>query len=460
MPRPGWFEHDPDVWWREIAEIARELLTGERRRDLAAVCFSGMGPCAGVVDAAGAPVRPAILYGIDSRAGAEIEELNEILGRDEVLSRCGSPLTSQSVGPKLMWLRRNEQDAWQRARRLVMPSSFAVLKATGEYVLDHHSASQCTPLYDLASGAWSDDTAALAAPGLELPRLVWPAELVGVVSEAAARETSIPPGTPVAAGTIDAWSEAVSAGVRRPGEMMLMYGSTMFMIGVTPQPRPDPHLWLTRWVFPGAYSRAAGLATSGLLAEWFSELTGVAVERLAEDAARIAPGAGGLVVLPYFAGERTPIFDPDARGVMVGLHLGTGRAHVHRALLEATAYAVRHNLEAMAAAGDAVDRVVAVGGGTNASVWTQTVSDVTGLPQVIPRETMGAAHGDAQLAGLAAGVIDTEAVWNQPAATVEPDPRARPAYDQLYGVYRRLYGETHAAAHELAAFQGREGARP
>jgi xylulokinase len=162
-----------------------------------------------------------------------------------------------------------------------------------------------------------------------------------------------------------------------------------------------------------------------------------------------------LVVLPYFAGERTPLFDPAARGAILGLTLSHGRGHLYRALLEATAYGVRHNLEAM---DEAAERLVAVGGGTRGGLWTQIVSDVTGRDQDLPARTVGAAYGDALLAGVAAGLVDRAADWNPVAGTVEPDPATRERYDELYGIYRDLYPATREQAHALAAIQERAAA--
>ena len=453
MPRPGWFEQDGELWWNEVAGIARELLESQPATELAAVCVSGIGPCVLLADAAGKPVRPAILYGIDTRAEAEIGELEAELGSDEILSRCGSPLTSQAVGPKLRWVRRHEPEAADAARLLLMPSSLAVLRLTGEYVLDHHSASQCTPMYNIADAAWDDDWAGMVAPDLELPRLLWPAEIAGTVSPAASEHTGIPAGTPVATGTIDAWAEAVSVGVRASGDMMLMYGSTMFLIVLTDHPSPDPHLWLTQWAFPGRRSRAAGLATSGSVTEWFAELTSVPVAELALEAEAVPAGAAGLIALPYFAGERTPLFDPHARGVIAGLQLGHGRAEIFRALLEATGYAVRHNLEAMTAAGDSIDRIVAVGGGTRLPLWTQVVSDITGIEQALPRYTLGASYGDALLGAIAAGLATEATDWNPVERIVEPDLKRHDGYQSQYALYRRLYSETLTSVHELAMLQ-------
>ena len=211
-----------------------------------------------------------------------------------------------------------------------MASSFLVRRLTGEYVLDHHSASQCDPLYDLAAEGWIEEWAALVAPGLALPRLLWPGEQAGTVTAAAAAETGLREGTPVATGTIDAWAEALSVGAVNEGDTMLMYGSTMFIVEVVPQTVGDPRLWLTAGVLPHTRTLAAGMATSGSLTGWLQGIAGgVPFETLLAEAAASPPGAHALVTLPYFAGERTPLFDPRARGVVIGLTLSHQRGDLY-----------------------------------------------------------------------------------------------------------------------------------
>jgi xylulokinase len=450
-PHPGWAEHDArEVWWEGFAAVTRELLPRAGDRPIAAIGVSGIGPCALPATAEGEPLRPAILYGIDTRSVAEIAELTARYGAETIVERGGSPLTTQAVGPKLAWLRRYEPRVWERTRRLFMASSYLVHELTGEYVLDHHSASQTSPLYDSRDHAWIDDWAREIAPGLELPPLAWPGEVVGTVTASAAARTGLATGVPVIAGTIDAWAEAVSVGVTRPGDVMVMYGTTMFLIEVLAERRTWPGLWGTVGVTPGTYDLAAGMATSGAVTDWLRQLTGAVYEELIEEARAAGPGAGGLVMLPYFAGERTPLFDPDARGLVLGLTLDHGRGHLYRAALEGTAFGVRHNLEAMRSAGGEAGRLVAVGGGTKGGLWTRIVSDVLGRAQTMPSVTIGACYGDALLAARAAGLSDGED-WNPPVGTVEPDRAAGKIYDELYAVYRGLYPATRDAAHALAA---------
>lgn len=454
LPKPGWAEHDAEkIWWADFLHLCHELLTDQSHR-VAAVCVSGIGPCVLPATETSEALRPAILYGIDTRAKREIEAQHDRYGQEQILKRCGSILTSQAVGPKLEWLRINEPEIWRQTRRFFMASSFIVQRLTGEYVLDHHSASQCDPLYDLQECDWITEWADDIAPDLTLPRLSWPSEIVGKTGRQVAQETGIPAGTPVAAGTIDAWAEAVSVGVSSPGDIMLMYGSTMFMIEVVTDPAPTPQLWTTNGTFAGTRTLAAGMATSGSLTSWFRSIAGgPTFEDLLSDASSAPPGSAGLVVLPYFAGERTPIFDPAARGTIIGLTLSHSRGHIYRALLEATAYGVRHNLETFDAAGAQPKRLVAVGGGTKGGLWVQIVSDVLGRSQELPSKTIGASFGDSFLAAIGAGLVDANASWSRTEMVVTPNEQVRGIYEKLYGIYRALYPSTKDLVHELASLQ-------
>ncbi|CAA9400082.1 MAG: Carbohydrate kinase, FGGY family [uncultured Quadrisphaera sp.] len=459
MPRPGHVEVDAvEVWWGDVVALCRELLPQVEEHVVRGVCVSGVGPSLVLTDGDGEPVRPAILYGIDMRAHEEIEELTARYGADEVLRRCGKALSSQAVGPKVLWVRRHEPEAWARVRRWYGSNSFVVGRLTGEYVQDHHTASQCDPLYDIAAQDWNADWAEDVVAGVPLPRLAWPGEVVGHVLAGAAEETGLPEGTPVCAGTVDAWAEAHSAGVGATGDLMLMYGSTMFFVQVLDGLEVHPQLWTTSGVHAGSYTMAAGMATSGILTSWVRDLTGGAdFADLVAEASRVPPGADGLVLLPYFAGERTPVFDPRARGVVAGLTLSHTRAHLFRAAYEGIACGVRQVIDLLDASAAPPRRLVAVGGGTQGDLWTQIVSDVTGLPQDLPEQGIGASYGDALLAATGTGLVPPDTQWARVARTVEPDPARREVYDGLLQSYAELYPATRTIVHRMARLQ-EEGA--
>jgi xylulokinase len=457
MPGPGRAEMDADaVWWADVVSLCRELLPASGGGRVAGVCVSGVGPCLVVCDPQGRPLRPAILYGIDTRATAEIVELTERLGAGRILERSGKALSSQALGPKLAWVRRHEGDVWARTARWYGSSSYVVARLTGEYVQDHQTASQCDPLYDVRAQDWARDWAREVVGDLELPRLAWPGEVVGTVHAQAARATGLPVGTPVCAGTVDAWAEAFSGGVRSGGDLMLMYGSTMLLLQVLDRPAVHPMLWTTAGVEPGSLTLAAGMATSGSLTAWVQQLTGGAsFADLVDEAAAVPPGSDGLLLLPYFAGERTPVFDPQARGVVAGLTLRHGRGHLFRAVYEGIAFGIRQILELLDASAGPARRIVAVGGGTQGGLWTRIVSDVTGREQLLPVQTIGASYGDALLAAIGTGLVPADTDWARIDRVLAPDPRRREVYDDLYDAYRDLYPATRPLVHRLADLQVR-----
>ncbi|GAA1997467.1 FGGY-family carbohydrate kinase [Microbacterium ulmi] len=466
-PRPGWAEMDGPVWWSEFVEVAHALLARADRSAgdvvVKGVGVSGMGPSVLLADDEDRPVRPAILYGVDTRATRQIDEMRAVLGDPRIVEVGGSLLTSQAGGPKIRWIADEEPDNYVRARRLFMPASYLVRMLTGEYVLDHQSASQMSPLYDIEREEWFVPWWERFSPGLERPALAWPGDVAGHVTADASAATGLPVGVPVIVGTIDAWAEAVSVGAHTRGDLMLMYGTTMFLIATGAETLRAPSMWTTAGAFPGTRNLAGGLAASGSLTAWLRQISDADYPVLLAEAEASGPGAQGLVMLPYFAGERTPILDPDARGVIAGLTLGHTRGDLYRAALEATALGVRHNLEAMRGAGADIRRIVAVGGGTQGALWLQVVSDVTGLAQEVPRTTIGASYGSAFLAAAAVaapGESPDITAWNPIVSVVRPRPELAPLYDELFSRYRRLYDCTRELAHELAAAQTARAAAP
>ncbi|MDR6559220.1 xylulokinase [Arthrobacter pascens] len=455
LPRPGWAEFDAEnTWWAEVQHLCRELFARRDARQVTGVAVSGMGPCLVVTDARGVPLRPAILYGVDTRARREIAELNEEFGEARITADGGKALSSQSVGPKLRWIANHEPQVFAAARYWFSCSSFLVHKLTGEYILDHPTASQCDPLYDIRRREWITDRAAAVARHLPLPRLLWPAETAGQVTREAADLTGIPVGTPVCAGTVDAWVEAYSAGVRSSGDTMLMYGSTMFFVQQLRAFRSHPQLWTVSGVEPGSLTLSGGMSTSGSLLTWLQQiLGGTPMEVLLKDAAAVPAGAEGLLLLPYFAGERTPILDPDARGMIMGLTLRHGRGHLLRAALEGICFGLRQTLDLVEEAGEPITRLLAVGGGLKAGLWSQIASDVTGRTQIVPKVTIGASYGDALLAAVGTGTVAPDTDWMKADRLVEPTAGTAGLYGEMYATYCSLYASNRDHMHALARIQ-------
>lgn len=451
MPQPGHVEFDAEnVWWAEVAELSRELLEGRDAGKLRGVGISAMGPCLILTDEALTPLRPAILYGVDTRAEEQIQALNAELGEEHILRTGGSALSSQALGPKIRWVKEHEPEVFSRASRWFSGSNFLVAKLTGEYVIDQHTASQADPLHDLDAGAWIPEHCAAITEHLQMPGLVASTEVAGEVTAEAAELTGIPAGTPVTAGTVDAWAEAFSVGARRPGDLMLMYGSTFFFVQHVARAQRRQGLWATRGVEPGTFSLAAGMATSGSIVGWFQQLTRSAMENLSAEAAAVPPGAEGLLVLPYFAGERTPIFDPFARGTITGLTLSHGRGHILRAIYEGMACGVAQILELMAPDSGEAQRLVCVGGGVKSPLWAQIVSDVTGREQDVPEQTIGASYGDALMAAIAVGDVPAETDWTRIERRIIPDPTRADTYAALLDTYTQAYPAMRETMHRLA----------
>lgn len=458
VPCAGWAEHDADRdWWGDFVIIVRELLTisDVKPEQIAAVACSAIGPCMLPVDVAGKPLRNGVLYGVDTRASAQIDALNKQIGAARIMATCGNALTSQSVGPKILWLREEEPEIYARTAKVLTSTSYLTWRLTGDYVIDHYTAANFSPLYDVNRLDWTADLAPGILPPGKLPRLMWSSEIAGHVTPQAAAETGLAVGTPVTCGTIDAAAEALSVGVMAPGEMMMMYGSTIFIIQVTAAPLRDPRLWYAPWLFPGHHASMAGLATSGTLTHWFRdqfarELPGdSAFAQLAAEAEASPKGARGLLCLPYFSGERTPIHDPQAKGAFFGLNLTHGRGDLYRAAIEGIAAGTAHVLEAYGDLGASPRRVMAVGGGVKNAAWLQATSDFAGVAQVLSEKSLGASYGDAFLAALAVGRVEAGDIarWNPSVGHVTPE--AVPAYARQYPLWKQLYTQTRDIAHAL-----------
>jgi xylulokinase len=469
VPNPGWLEHDAEeTWWNDFVAVSNRLLEESEvdPADIAGVGASAIFAAMQPVDCDGEPLRPAILYGVDTRTTEEIEILNDRIGEEEIYEACGNYLTFQSVGPKILWFKRNEPELFERTERILDATGYVVSKLTGTYAIDNAIASYFHPMYDPEELDWNEEMVKAVGITTEmLPEPRWATDVAGEVTEAAAAETGLEAGTPVTVGTGDALASMVSVGTVDPGEAIFMYGTTGVVFTILEENRAPEGLWSGPFSIEGTYHAGGGMATSGAVLRWFrdeladadrrrADEEGVdAYELLDEQATEVDPGADGLVLLPYFSGERTPITDDAARGTLVGLTLQHTKGHLFRAILEGVGYGFRHHVEAMRDVDVEVGTVRAIGGGARSPLWRRIVSDVTGVSQEYVADPLGSPLGDAFLAGYGTGVFeDIDRVTEEIEVTgrTEPDLDTKNVYDDYYEVYRDLYPQVRDSMHRLA----------
>lgn len=436
----GRVEHDAQtVWWQGLLAIAHQLLRHPQvaAENVAAIGCSGIGPCVLPVDEQCRPLGRAALYGIDTRATDQIALLETRLGRQAIFERAGNDLTSQSAGPKIAWLRDHEPEQHRDARYFLTSQSYLVAMLTGAIIIDHATASYFHPLYDLTAARW-DITGCEDFVSLDqLPALAWSSDIAGGLTRVAAEMTGFRMGTPVVVGTADSPAEAVASGVVNPGDLMISYGSASFMIEMIKPASPNRAVWSARYVFPDTHCVTGGTSTAGTLTQWLIALLGLdgltrqdAFAELTKLAAESSPGANGLLCLPYFAGERTPIHDPDVRGVFAGLALHHTRADLSRSVIEGIAHTMARAIRCFPRDALGEVRLLAAGGGTRNRVWLQAVSDILGRNQQITGGP-GACLGGAALAALGVGHLNgprETARWAQRTETISANPELLEGY--------------------------------
>jgi xylulokinase len=471
IPKPGWAEHDAElIWWKDFTYISRELLKEIDVSKLEGVGCSAIAPTMLPVGYDGKPLRPAILYGIDTRAYKEIEELENFLGKEYIKIKCWNSLSSQSVGPKILWFKKNEPELYKKTWKVMTASTYLVYKLTGNVVIDYYTAATYTPLLDMEKLKWID-TLQKIIPIEKLPDLLWTCQIAGKVTKEASQETGIPTGTPVIVGTADAAAEFISAGGSQIGDLMIMMGTTIFFIELLSSRPYLDQMWNSVFLEPNTYCIAGGMSTGGALTRWFRDNFGKeeleiekqkrinAYEILYKQAEKIPPGANGLIVLPYFSGERTPINDPHARGVIAGVTLAHSKYHIYRAILEGISYGIRHNIDTISQANIKISRVLAVGGGVKNPLWLRILSSVIKRKIFIPSITIGASFGDCFLAAIGVGRLNSildvgEIVRNYD--SVDPVNFWEEIYEKYYSVYRALWENIKEEVHLLSLLGGEQ----
>ena len=444
-PHLGWAEEDPAEWWANAGQVSRVCLAqvGLAPTKVAAVGVSGMVPTLILLDASGAVLRSSIQQN-DARAVEEIQAFQAQISEAEVLQRTGSAITQQSIGPKLLWLRHHEPEVMARARRLLGSYDYIVYKLTGRFSCERNWALE-SGLFDLNRQDWDDSLLALSTVDRDwLGAVHWPSNIVGEVTPEAAAQTGLAPGTPVVAGSADHIASAFSAGLKSPGDVLVKLGGAGDILFSLDELMVDPHLFLDYHVIPGKYLLNGCMAASGSIIKWFRQEFAPETDYATLDAegAAISPGSKGLILLPYFLGEKTPINDPLARGVLFGLTLTHTRAHVYRAILEGIAYGFRHHLAVLAERGLTATKARVTNGGARSILWKQVTADVLNLPLEQIAHHPGSSLGAAFIAGKGSELFED---WEEIerfisiATTVEPDPSTHARYEALFDIYRQLY---------------------
>lgn len=455
-PHPGWAEENPDEWWDNVCALVPKLLDGAgvSKSAVAAVGVSGMVPTLLCLNQSGATLRPSIQQN-DARAGLEIEELRQELDSRKILERTGSNITQQSIGPKVRWLCRHEPDVMENTAAICGSYDFVVRRLVGDGESTEANWALESGLYDLKTENWAEDIC--VASGVDtswLGQVRQPSEVVG---EVGSERAGLARGTPVVAGIADHVASAFSAGLVEEGDMLVKLGGAGDILVASTEPVVDDRLFLDYHPIPGKYLPNGCMAASGSLIRWFQDelAGGASLEELDREAWEAGVGAGGVVALPYFLGEKTPINDPRARGTFVGLHLGHRRGHIFRSILEAIAFGFAHHVEILTELGLAPRRVRVTNGGSRSRVWKQILADVLGIPLEPIVQHPGSSLGAAFAAGMGIGVFEQ---WDEIDRfihldeRIEPDEENHARYREVYEVYRSLYPALKDQQHRLANF--------
>ena len=450
VPQPGWAEQNPSDWWRGTIDAVRAACAQAGNRDIKAIGLSGQMHSSVLLDDADEVLRPAILWN-DVRTTAQCRYITDRVGKTGLRRFVGNPPLEGFTAPKLLWVRDEEPDLFDRVRTVLLPKDFVRLLMTGVKATDPSDAAG-TLLFDVRHNRWSEEmTDALAIDPAILPPVRGSASVTGGLTADAAEALSLRVGTPVVGGGADNAAAAVGSGVVEQGTMQTSIGTSGAVVAPIKRPRVDPgmrihsfnHAIEDTWYLMGV------VLSAGAALAWFSRML-VGHERrpptydeLIAEAEGVGPGADGLTFLPYLTGERTPHADANARGAFVGMHTGHQRGHLVRAVMEGVTFALRDSLELMRRLGVNADASVAVGGGARSQVWRQMQADVLGVPVVRVGPSGGAPYGAAILAAVGGGefasVEEACRAWIRPLDRLEPNRETADAYGKAYERYRKLY---------------------
>jgi len=448
--RPNWAEQDPAHWQEALVAATRQLLAEARvpAEEVAVVSFSGHMNGALVVDEAGTPLRPAILWA-DQRAAAQAEFIRQRCGDEETYRLTGNRISPAYTAAKLLWIKDNQPGIYRRIHKPVQAKDYAAFLLTGVLATDFSDAS-LTQLFDLGERCWAGPLLdRLELDPALLPPVFPSAHVIGGVTKAAAEATGLRPGTPVVIGGGDGACATVGAGAVRTGDSYNYLGSSAWLALATDRPLLDPkqrtfnlcHLDPTLNVALGAM-QAAGAAF-----DWFGRLLAAVgqsepdYQALDDAAAPVPAGSRGLLFLPYLLGERSPHWNPLARGAFVGLSMAHGRAEMARAVMEGVAFNLRHILDILRGQGAEATAMRLIGGGGKSALWRRILAGVYGLPvEQIGLSAQATSLGAAIAGGVGVGLFPAYTIARSlaPVAALQP-PDLQASYQAIYPLFEQTY---------------------
>ncbi len=454
----GWAEQDPDDWWRAVCASTRTLVEQSRvaREDIACISFSGQMMGCVPVDRQARPLRKAIIWA-DQRAVEQVDWLAERVPPEEVYAITGHRLSPSYTLPKMLWLRQHEPETYRAAHKFLHAKDSIVARLTGAFVTDCSDASG-TLLYDLQANAWSRRMLeASQVDARQLMQVRASTDVVGEVTTQAAEQCGLAAGTPVVIGGGDGVCASAGAGVVAEGSAYNYIGSSSWIALCTPNPIFDPQFKTFTYshLVPGMYMPTGTTQSAGASYQWARDqlcrsekldaaATGHPAYPIMDDEARLSPpGSNGLVFLPYLMGERSPHWNPRARGGFIGLTIRHTRADMLRAVLEGVTFNLKWILDLFLAQGAHIDAMRLIGGGARARFWNQIMADVYGLPvqrlSILEEATsMGAALAGGVAVGLYPDVSMAESM-NPVQETIDPDPAAVQTYARLFPLFQEMY---------------------
>lgn len=445
-PRPGWAEQDPEEWWEAICLGIREVLSAEgvRPENICGIGVDGQSWSAIPVDRQGEVLAHTPIW-MDTRARDICTRVKEEIGEDRIFRTAGNDFLPGYSTPKMLWFKEEHPEIFEKTWKFLQSNSYIVWKLTGVMSQDL-SQGYGIHFFDMEHLCYDEALAEELGLSVDLMPPLYPCDrVVGTVGKEAARLTGLREGTPVVAGGLDAACGTLGAGVYRAGETQEQGGQAGGMSICMEKAAAHKKLILSPHVVPGKWLLQGGSVGGGGALKWFRQEFGpdITFDELTQEAEQIPPGAEGVIFLPYMAGERSPIWDPDAKGVFYGLSFNKTRGHMIRAVLEGVAFSLEHNLRTAGEAGVQAGALNAMGGASNSRLWTQIKADVTGKTIRVPASDTATTLGAALLAGTGCGIYkDYEEAVNRTIAITriqEPDEANHRIYRRYMELYLELY---------------------